>query len=265
MQLSCIIAGWLISLVTCARLEDGDAKPKEEEKGKTTGSADARVEQGPEKKDDKKPTKEDTGGVKQEPSEEPSPAGKFFEGQTLSDGGVVLSVLDCGAGLIWRDESGGVLSIRLPPGLAKSGRKRLLPKTFLWKCPGASGKAASDSQALPWNFAKTNALVFSSKDLRKIMTLADFVKERKATSVSKHTPTFAAGTIPPKLSTVRDLRLSTTDPLAQRIISKVGAGGTTHTCLAWAVGIKDSSVVIPVGACLYVTKQLHVSEEETRL
>ena len=53
LQLLCIIAGWLISLVTCARLEDGkdkkDAKPKEkeEEKGKKKDSADARVEQGP--------------------------------------------------------------------------------------------------------------------------------------------------------------------------------------------------------------------------
>ena len=218
---------------------------------------------GPEKKDEKTPGPEKK-DVKQEPSDETSPAVLFAEGQTLSDGGVVLSVLDCGAGLIWRDESGGVLSIRLPPGAAKSGKKRLLPKTFLWKCPGASGKAASDSQALPWNFAKTNALVFSSKDLRKITTLADFVKERQATSVSKHAPTFAAGTIPPKLSVGRDLRLSTTDALAQKIISKVGAGGTAHTALAWAVGM-SSSMVIPVGACLYLTKQLYVSEEETRL
>ena len=213
---------------------------------------------GPEKKYEKTPGPEKK-DVKQEPTDE----GTFAEGQTLSDGGVVLSVLDCGAGLIWRDESGGVLSIRLPPGAAKSGKKRLVPKTFLWKCPGASGKATSDSEARPWNFAKTNALVFSSKDLRKITTLADFVKERQATSVSKHTPTFAAGTIPPKLSVGRDLRLSTTDALAQKIISKVGAGGTTHTALAWAVGM-SSSMVIPVSACLYLTKQLYVSEEETR-
>ena len=97
------------------------------------------------------------------------------------------------------------------------------------------------------------------------MTLADFVQDRKATSVAKHSPTFAAGAAPPKLSPSRDLRLSTSDPLAQKVTSKVGAGGTTHTCLAWVVGIKDTSVVIPCGAALYLTKQVCVSEEDMRL
>ena len=180
-----------------------------------------------------------------------------------------MAVLCCLSWTVAQASSGGisrgVLSICLPPGAAKGGKKRIVPKTFLWKCPGVNGKASPDSQALPWNFAKTNALVFSGKDSRKIMTLADFVQDRKATSVAKHSPTFAAGVAPPKLSPSRDLRLSTSDPLAQKVISKVGAGGTTHTCLAWVVGIKDSSVVIPVGACLYLTKQLFISEEETRL
>ena len=114
-------------------------------------------------------------------------------------------------------------------------------------------------------FLETNCLVFGGKDARKAMPMAEFIKERCTTIVARHTPTFQAGIAPPKLTVSRDLRLVTPDEVAQKVIRKVGIGGTTHTNIAWVVSIKESSIVVPVGAVLYLTKQLYVSEEDTRL
>ena len=209
-------------------------------------------------------------GAGSEPEKKPKPepieGGHTFNvGQTLADGGEVVAVLAGGhaegAALVIRPESGGSLCIRAPVGW--SSNKKVPPKTILWKVPQV--KVDARGEFMEWKFDGNPAKVqvYANK---KVLPLADFIKEKNAKSVARHTPAaFPLGTPPTAMQASAAASLTTSDPVAKRVLSL--ASENPHVGLLWNVSVKEASQqVVPVGVVLYVKKQVTIQKDgEARL
>ena len=104
------------------------------------------------------------------------------------------------------DSAAARLFLHLPKDA--EGNKKLPPRTILYKLVGeAAGKIEKcKDNVLPWNFEKTSKTLVAEKlsdgVLGQVVDLATLIKQKGATSVVKHSPTFPAGQPPSSLNRI---------------------------------------------------------------
>ena len=172
--------------------------------------------------------------------------------------GVVLAVLgDCaaaGAMVVWRQEAGGSLSLRAAAGW--TGNKKVSPKTTVWKLPDV--KLESKGEFLEWQLDGAKSTVFTGK---ATTTLTEYIKDKAATSVARHTPdSFPPGTAPKTLKASDSVRVTTSNPATKKVL--LACADNPHLGLMWTVGFKDQiKQVIPTGVMVYVKKQIIIPKD----
>ena len=202
--------------------------------------------------------------AKEEPADPPAEAACPPAKVPRPDGGEVLATLGdgcaaAGAMLIWRPEAGGSLSLRAGDGWA--GNKKVAPKTTIWKVPDV--KLDAKGEFLVWQLDGPKTMVFAGKGTT---TLGEFIKQKAATSVARHTPeTFPPGTPPNSLKATGNVRVGTSSSTAKKVL--VLCTDNQHLGLMWMLGFKDQQKqVIPTGVMVYVKKQIIVPKDgEVRL
>jgi hypothetical protein len=186
----------------------------------------------------------------------PGPTDQLAAGQTLADGGHVLAVLaDCpaaGAAVIYRAGEFFVLGCS-----TWTGNKKVPPKTLLYKIPEV--KIEKSDNGFLWNFeGNLKSLVVSSSD-KAVMTMAEFITKKAATSIARHSPdAFVAGAAPASLKITSSMGLQVSGDLTTGIVSSIADKASIS--LAWGVSLKKGTTqVAPTGAFLFLSKQVIVS------